>query len=120
VNATFFDGVDILTQDELDRLPFGVIQLNPLGRILRYNRAESELAGMEPDRVVGLNFFTEVAPCTRVQRFYGAFLEGVAAGELNEIFPYEFEFRDGRRKDVVISMFYSSTSASVWLVVERP
>lgn len=120
MTAAFFDSADLLTEDELDGLPFGVIQLNPAGRVLRYNRAEAELAGMEPDRVIGRSFFTEIAPCTRVQRFYGAFLEGVAAGALDEIFPYEFEFRDGRRKDVVVSMFYSSASHSVWVVVERP
>lgn len=40
--------------------------------------------------------------------------------ELDRLFPYEFEFRDGRRKDVVISMFYSSASDSVWVLVERP
>lgn len=120
MNATFFDSADILTEDELDQLPFGVIQLSPVGRVLRYNRAEAELAGMEADRVVGANFFAEIAPCTRVQRFYGAFLEGVAAGELDAIFPYEFQFRDGRRRDVVVSMFYSSVSDSVWVVVERP
>ncbi|HEX7240584.1 MAG TPA: PAS domain-containing protein [Longimicrobiaceae bacterium] len=120
MNATFHEEAEVLTEDELDRLPFGVIQLSTLGRVLRYNRAEAELAGMEAAGVVGRNFFTEIAPCTRVQKFYGAFLEGVARGELNELFPFEFEFRDGRRRDVVISMFYSRTSDSVWVVVERP
>ena len=68
----------------------------------------------------GRQFFTEVAPCTKVQEFHGRFVEGVRNRNLHTVFDYEFRFRDGRRKNVVISMFYSASTETVWVLVERP
>lgn len=114
------DQFDTLTDDEADRLPFGLIRLNRVGRVLLYNQAEADLAGFRPEQVVGRNFFIDIAPCTRVQEFYATFLEGVAARSLDAIFPFQFQFRNGKTKEVMISMFYSTQSDSVWVVVERP
>jgi len=111
---------DSLTEEQLDSLPFGMIQLDRTGRVLRFNRTESELAHYPKDEAIGRNFFEEVAPCTKVKEFYGRFLEGVAKRDLLVTFPYEFRFRDGRRKDVVITMFYSPSTESVWVLVQRP
>jgi len=55
-----------------------------------------------------------------VQAFYGKFLEGVEKRQLQTVFDYVFRFRDGRQKNVVISMFYSPTTETVWVCVERP
>ena len=111
---------DQLAEDELDNLPVGMIQLDPSGKVLRYNQAESDLARVDKAAALGRNFFDEVAPCTKVKQFHGQFLEGVAARDLNTTFEYEFKFRDGRRKDVLISMFYSKNTDSVWVLVQRP
>jgi len=111
---------DVLTEAELDQLPVGMIQLDRDGRVLKYNRTESEIARMEQKAQVGRHFFDEVAPCTRVKEFYGEFQRGVETRELHVRFPYEFRFRDGRRKDVMVSMFYSRQTESVWVLVERP
>lgn len=111
---------DTLSEDQLDCLPFGMIQLDRTGRVLRFNRTESELARYPKEDAIGKNFFEEVAPCTKVKEFYGRFLEGVAKRDLLVTFPYEFQFRDGRRKDVVITMFYSPSTDSVWVLVQRP
>jgi photoactive yellow protein len=113
-------GADVLTESELDALPVGMVQLDAQGRVLKYNRTESELARMAAADVVGRGFFDEVAPCTRVREFHGQFLDGVAARRLHVVFPYQFRFRDGRRKDVIVSMFYSTTTETVWVMVERP
>jgi photoactive yellow protein len=112
--------VDVLDERALDRLPLGMIQLAPDGMVLKYNRVEAELAGMDRRDVLGRNFFDEVAPCTKVQAFHGRFLDGVERRDLQAVFDYEFRFRDGRRKDVVITMFYSRTTDSVWVAVQRP
>jgi photoactive yellow protein len=111
---------DQLTGTELDRLPVGMIQLDRNGRVLRYNQTEAEIAQMEKDRQIGRSFFDEVAPCTKVKEFHGAFVRGVEERSLSIRFPYEFKFQDGRRKDVMISMFYSDTTDSVWVLVDRP
>jgi len=112
--------VDVLTETELDRLPMGMIQLDRNGTVLKYNQTESELAQIGKDDTIGKNFFDEVAPCTKVQKFHGEFLKGVENRDLNTMFDYEFKFRDGRRKDVVITMFYSKNTDTVWVLVQRP
>jgi photoactive yellow protein len=111
---------DVLTEDELDSLPVGMIQLDRDGTVLRFNQTESSLARVEKDEAVGKSFFDEVAPCTKVQEFYGKFVEGVRNRNLHTVFPYQFRFRDGREKNVVISMFYSGSTETVWVLVQRP
>jgi photoactive yellow protein len=111
---------DVLDEAELDQLPVGMIQLAPDGTVLKFNRTEATLARMDKKDAIGRSFFDEVAPCTKVQAFHGRFLEGVKNRDLHAMFDYEFKFRDGRRKDVIISMFYSQTTESVWVSVQRP
>jgi photoactive yellow protein len=111
---------DQLGEEELDNLPVGMIQLDPSGKVLKFNQTESDLARMDKAAALGKSFFDEVAPCTKVREFHGKFLDGVAARDLNTTFGYEFKFRDGRRKDVLISMFYSKNTESVWVLVQRP
>jgi len=82
-----------MSDGELDRLPFGVIKLDALGKVLAFNVAESELSGFRPADVLGRNFFHDVAPCTRTKKFFGRFQEGVAAGRLNASFEYRFDLQ---------------------------
>ncbi len=49
---------------QLQDTPFGVVAMDADHRVVIYNRAESTLSGLSPDRVVGRHFFSEVAPCT--------------------------------------------------------
>jgi photoactive yellow protein len=49
----------------LDDLPFGVVAMMEDGTVTSYNAAESKLAGLSPEKVIGLHFFTAVAPCTK-------------------------------------------------------
>jgi photoactive yellow protein len=111
---------DVLTEDELDNLPVGMIQLDRAGTVLKFNQTESSLARMEKTEALGKSFFDEVAPCTKVQEFYGKFVEGVENRNLHTVFPYQFRFRDGRQKNVMISMFYSGSTDTVWVLVQRP
>jgi photoactive yellow protein len=118
--GTVLEQADVLTPGELDRLPVGMIQLDREGKVLKFNQTESELARVAAADALGKSFFDEVAPCTKVQAFYGKFLEGVENRQLQTVFDYVFRFRDGREKNVVISMFYSQTTETVWVCVERP
>lgn len=104
---------------ELDVLPFGAIQLDAEGNILTYNRKESEISGRDRNRVIGRNFFTEIAPCTNVQQFAGRFRAGIEARNLNAVFPYRFDFEMDPR-DVTITLFYSSASGTAWVFVVEP
>ena len=103
-----------LTAEELDALPVGAIQLDDAGIIVSYNKAEERISGRSAAEVVGKNFFSEVAPCTRVKRFYGAFQTGIERRDLNEVFDFTFRFPSGTR-EVRIRMIYSALR--VWIFV---
>ncbi len=109
---------DDLPEDQLDRLPFGAIQLDTDGRVLKYNSYESRLAGVQKSNALGKNFFTEVAPCTNVKDFYGRFKAGVEKQTLHEKFRYHFAFKTNP-VDVTVTLFYSDITRSVWVFV-RP
>jgi photoactive yellow protein len=53
--------LDDLDDDALDELPFGVVRLGPTGLVERYNRTEAERAGTQRWRVMGRDFFRDLA-----------------------------------------------------------
>jgi hypothetical protein len=53
--------LDDLDDAALDRLPFGVVCLSPSGTVERYNRVESERAGIQRWRALGRDYFHDVA-----------------------------------------------------------
>ncbi len=107
---------DTMAPDELDRLPYGMIQLDRSGRILRYNAVESRLASLRPEDAIGRQFFTEVAPCTKVKDFYGRFKDGVLHESLDTTFRFHFAFKMLPR-DVTVRLLYSKRSRSVWALI---
>jgi photoactive yellow protein len=106
---------DQLSTAELDALPYGMIQLDSRGVVLRYSQAEAQLSGRSAATVVGRHFFDDVAPCTHVREFYGRFQDGVAAAQLDTVFNFRFAFVPPR--DVRVHMFYSRVTRSVWVKV---
>ena len=120
-NAPSLKDIESITQmqeQDLDTLPFGAIRLDKDGKVLSYNSAEAKLTGRDPKRVIGRNFFTEVAPCTNVQAFAGRFREGIAQKKLHAIFPYRFDFEMAPR-DVTVTLFYSEQTDSAWVFVRE-
>ncbi|HEX2568110.1 MAG TPA: PAS domain-containing protein [Polyangia bacterium] len=113
-------GVERLSPQEINALPVGTIKLDRDGRVLVYNTAEERLAGFSAANVLGKNFFTEVAPCTKVQEFYGRFREGLERRELHTKFRFTFRFAPPRApEDVWITLFYSASSDAIWVFVRR-
>lgn len=87
----------------LDLLPDGVIVVDASGKVLYYNAREEQIAGRKRENVIGKNFFTEVAPCTLVQTFYGRFQELVKQEGQRETFEFSFPFPD-RPREVEITL----------------
>lgn len=97
--------VNQLSEEQLDQLPYGVIQLDARGKIVSYNDTEARLAGYPKDRVLGRNFFA-IAPCTRVKEFEGRFrdlAEGRSQKKM-ETFEFVFHFEKGAQR-VLIMIF---------------
>jgi photoactive yellow protein len=110
--------VSTLSDADFDALPFGAIRLDEKGVITRYNLTEARLAGRDPKKVIGKNFFTEVAPCTNVREFAGRFEEGVKAGFVSAVFPYRFILQN-RSPEVTITLFYSKKIGCAWVFVRE-
>lgn len=107
-----------ISDEEVNELVYGAVELDSQGTILRYNQAESELTGRKADEVIGRNFFDDVAPCTRSEEFSGRFFEGVKTGQLNATFTYLFDHQMAPTK-VRIIMIKSVTSETYWLLIKR-
>lgn len=115
LDDTIFD----LDRHALDGYPDGVITLAPDGAIVRYNKTEASLARRSADETIGLNFFTDIAPCTAVKDFQGrfdAFVANKAAAV--ERFDFVFRFAWGRQ-DVAITMLRKAGNDEVTLIVAR-
>jgi photoactive yellow protein len=107
-----------MNEKEIDNLAFGAIQLDRDGVILLYNATEGQIVGRDPKEMIGKNFFYEVAPCTRRPEFYGKFKEGVAKGELNTLFEYEFDYKMNPIK-VKVHMKKALVGDTYWIFVKR-
>lgn len=107
-----------LSSKEIDGLAFGAIQLDRTGKILQYNMAEGQITGRKPADVIGKNFFTDVAPCTNTESFYGAFKKGVAAGNLATMFEYTFDYQMKPTK-VKVHMKKALVGDTYWVFVKR-
>jgi len=108
-----------LSEDEIDELPFGLISVDHQGNIEQYNNYESRLARLSKERVLGRNFFRDVAPCTAVQEFEGRFKRFVQGeGDAAESFDYVFRFAFGRQH-VNITFLRSSKNKQIKILVNR-
>lgn len=123
VDALHFDDEDIgealrhADDDQLDNAPFGIIKVDDEGEVEFFNQYESELSGMDPEEVLGRNFFTQVAPCTNNRLFRGRFKKGVRRGELDETFTYTYTYK--MRPTLVDVHMYRDEAGNNWITVQK-
>jgi photoactive yellow protein len=91
--ADVMNTLDKMPKEEFDGLPIGAVLLDARARIVRYNRTEGELTNRDPNSVVGLNFFLDLAVCGVSDQFQGRFKEAAKALNYDVIFPYIFWHR---------------------------
>lgn len=110
----------VLTGGDLDALPFGVIVVNRDATILEYNAYERALANMGTRKIIGLNFFRDVAPCAAVADFEGRFATFLDSHDTNvEPFQFVFPFKNGPQNVKVIFVRQSDTSDRAMICVLR-
>lgn len=112
------DAVNILQKepDRLDRLPYGAIQLDRAGVVLKFNRAEEMSTGLLRDEVVGRNFFQDVAPCSRSQPVFKHFQRFLAGDRVDAVMRYAIALPD-RSFDVKAHL--RSQGDVCWLFMKR-
>lgn len=101
-----------LSVEELNNLPYGVIEMSTDGIVHRYNKYESDAAGLSSESVIGRNFFKEVALCLNdhmvAERFFGAKV-------LDTTFEYVFSFRL-RPNNVTLRLFKDKSGGMMLLL----
>lgn len=107
-----------LDDKAIDQLAFGAIQLDRDGKVLAYSKREASITGRDPKDVIGRNFFTEVAPCTRRPEFYGRFQDGVRSGNMSVMFDYVFDYKMNPTR-VRVHMKNALVGDSYWVLVKR-
>jgi photoactive yellow protein len=100
-----------------DHLPYGVIQLKGEGIVVGYNQTEASLSKLDPARVVGKNFFRDIAPCTRVKEFAGelANMRAFGANARSEL-RFLFKFRHGSVLVQIVMVYEAASDTTVLLV----
>ena len=106
-----------LSGRQIDELPFGAIQLDADGKVLRYNATEARHSGRTAAAVVGADYFREVAPCTNTARFKGVFDAGVRVKRLNTMFEYVFDYKTAPARTRV-HMKHAEGDGSFWILVQ--
>ena len=120
-----FDQADLgqrlaaLTEEQLDEAGFGIIGFDDATVVRRYNRYESQAAGLSQQSVIGQPFFTSVAPCMNnfmvAQRFDDAQADGTA---LDETISYVLTLRM-RPTKVRLRLLALPGAATRYVLVKR-
>ncbi|GAC1576077.1 MAG: hypothetical protein NVS3B7_08860 [Candidatus Elarobacter sp.] len=106
-------------EGDIDALPFGLIGVDAAGTIEQYNAYESRMARLAKERVIGRNFFTDVAPCTAVKEFQGRFERFAAeSGDGAESFDFTFRFPFGSQI-VNITFLRRAKNRQIKILVNR-
>ena len=109
--------IESMSHEQLNRLPFGVIRLTADGTVIEYNEAEASIAKLRAQDVIGKNFFTEVAPCTRVAEFQGELLKLQQAGKDGRAeFSFVFRFATGSALVDVVLLYEANSRHGTILV----
>ncbi|PSQ96288.1 MAG: phosphonate transporter [Bacteroidetes bacterium SW_9_63_38] len=106
-----------VSDDDLDSAPFGIIKVGDEGTVEFFNQYEADLSGLDPDDVVGQNFFTQVAPCTNNRLFRGRFKKGVRRGDLDETFTYTYTYK--MRPTLVDVHLFRDEKGNNWITVQK-
>jgi photoactive yellow protein len=117
IEQNFLTKLSNLSQVDADRQNFGIVKVDESGKILLYNKFESQLANVPISTAVGRNFFTEIAICTNNRLFYGRFKEGMVKKELDATFSYVFTYKM-KPTNVMIHLYLDQASNTNWIFVK--
>jgi photoactive yellow protein len=111
--------LDRLSDEELDAIPYGVIQIDAEGRVLSYNAVEAADTGYSEARPIGRDYFSDVAPSSFVAEIFGRYVEGFSSHHLDEVFRFTFTHAMMPRT-VLMRMYYSPRTGSIWMFTANP
>jgi photoactive yellow protein len=107
--------LETASDEDLDGLPFGVVAMATDGIVVAYNKTESTIAGLRPERVIGRHFFSSVAPCANNYMVAERFVQEAA---LDATIDYVFTLRMAPTP-VRLRMLKRPDARRMYLIVER-
>lgn len=78
------------------KLPFGLLELDPKGEVIRYSPASEQHSEMRAKDVLGRHFFREVLPDNHLKEAQARFQLFMAHGQTIDRFSTNFDSEEGR------------------------
>ena len=114
-NPGIVEQLERLSEQELDELPFGVIRIDRVGKVLFYSKTEARLSGYG-QIPIGLNLF-ELSSCLASDDFRGRMTRAIEHGAVNLDIAWSGDFASPKR-DICFHV-RSSSPNNIWILVER-
>lgn len=105
-----------LSPQDVERLPFGAVELTADGKVAAYNDTEPDHLGGDRQTIIGRDFFTDVARWAGTSVIVEEFRKGVAGGALNVVFDCAAA---GVPYRVRIHMKVSPILGTYWAFIKR-
>lgn len=109
--------LDAMTDEQLHRLPFGVIGLDQEGKVRFYSDTEARQSGAAPRTFGGMHFFETVAPCMNNEEVRGRIEHALSEGNLDLEIGHTGDFSDPHRFLRIRAM--SCQKGGLWLAHQR-
>jgi photoactive yellow protein len=93
------------------RLPFGLLELDMSGAVIRYSPACEQNSDVKALDVLGRHFFTEVVPNNQVKDFQARFYLFMADGQSVDRFSTVFDSEEGHIKVQILLARISEKTA---------
>ena len=78
------------------KLPFGLLELDPKGEVIRYSPASEQSSDMKAGDILGRHFFLEVLPDEHMKEVQARFQLFMAHGQTIDRFSTSFDSEEGR------------------------
>lgn len=109
--------VERLDPAQVDRLEFGSVRVDADGAVVFYSKKEAALSGRGDRPVMGMQFFTAIAPCMNTPAFRGQIESALSRGTLDAEFLHIGDFEDRSRELRVRAL--SAADGGFWLFMQR-
>jgi photoactive yellow protein len=109
--------VEALSAEALDGFPFGVIRLSADGHVVLFNATERSQSGYKGRPAIGLNFFTQIAPCMDTPEMRGRIEAARARGTVDIEVGWIGDFAD-RTREMTIRV-QSASDGGLWVFLTR-
>ena len=93
------------------RLPFGLLELDTSGAVIRYSPASERNSDVKAQDVLGRHFFTEVVSNDQVKDFQARFQLFMAHGQTVDRFSTVFDSEEGQIKVQILLARISEKTA---------